>query len=302
MTRPRLQRVAAYALITRLRAEVGEVEILLSRLARRISPAEIWTLPGGGVDHGEDPADAVVREVVEETGLNATVGEVRQVQSAHWPDTWRGGRRVDAHALRLVFAATVPPDSPAPRVVEVDGSTEAAAWHRLADVIAGVVPVGDAVTRALEVFAPRRRQRLAAYALIGAEDGASVLLTRISATGHHAGSWTLPGGGVEHGERPAAALLRELGEECGVRAVPGALLGVHDVHFTGTAPDGTLEDFHGVHLIFEATLPAEARPHVAEVGGTTDRVDWVSIADIRSGRVPVLEVVTVALELGATGR
>lgn len=34
----------------------------------RIRPLE-WDLPGGGVDYGEDPTDAVVREAEEEAGL-----------------------------------------------------------------------------------------------------------------------------------------------------------------------------------------------------------------------------------------
>ena len=65
---PRRQRVAAYAVILR------EDQILLSRLAPRVSRDELWTLPGGGLDHGEDPRDAVLREIHKETGLDATVG------------------------------------------------------------------------------------------------------------------------------------------------------------------------------------------------------------------------------------
>ena len=60
---------------------------------RRLTTKELWTLPGGGLDHGEDPRDAVVREVHEETGLDVQVGETARVYSAHQPDTWRHGRR-----------------------------------------------------------------------------------------------------------------------------------------------------------------------------------------------------------------
>jgi len=288
---PRRQRVAAYAVILR-----GD-RILLSRLAPRISSEELWTLPGGGLDHGEDPRDAVVREVHEETGLDCAVGETARVYSAHAPQAWRDGVRVDAHALRIVYDGWVPPDAPAPRVVEVDGSTVEAAWIPVADVLDGTVPVVGMVVDALRDHAPLRRQRVAAYAVVrrGPADAEEVLLTRISAIGHHPGAWTLPGGGVDHGERPAAALAREVAEECGVACTVGALLDVHDVHFSGTAPTGRHEDFHGVHLLFAATVPDDAEPRVVEAGGTTDAVAWVPVADVRAGRVEVLEVVAHAL-------
>ena len=284
---PKRQRVAAYAVILR------DGRILLSRLAPTVTSEELWTLPGGGLDHGEDPRDAVVREVREETGLDAVVGETARVYSAHLPGVWRDGRRVDAHALRIVYDGWVPLDSPEPRVLEVDGSTMEAAWQPVDDVVAGRVPVVPLVIEALAVHQPFRHQRLGAYAL--AVRGDDVLLVRISGRGFHTGSWTLPGGGVDHGEAPRTAVVREMREECGIDCTVGDLVAVHDDHFSGTAPSGRYEDFHSVALVFAVTLADGAEPRLAEVDGTTDAVAWVPRADIESGALPVLDLVTVAL-------
>jgi 8-oxo-dGTP diphosphatase len=284
---PKRQRVAAYAVILR------DGAILLSRLAPTVTPEELWTLPGGGLDHGEDPRDAVVREIQEETGLDAVIGETARVYSAHLPGVWRDGRRVDAHALRIVYEGWVATDAPTPRVVEVGGSTMAAAWQPIDDVLDGTVPVAPMVLEALADHRPFRHQRLGAYALV--RRGEDVLLTRISERGFHTGSWTLPGGGVEHGEPPRAAVLRELREECGLDGSVGELVAVHDDHFSGTAPSGRYEDFHAVALAFEVTVDESADPVLTELDGTADAVAWVPIADIHSGALPVLGLVREAL-------
>ncbi len=295
-TLPQRQRVAAYAVVLRT-GEDGQARVLLSRLAPRISSGELWTLPGGGIDHGEHPRDALVREIKEETGLDALVGETARVYSAHLPTVWREGARQDYQALRLVFEAWVPTDAPAPRVLEVNGSTVEAAWVLVGEVRDGTVPVTALVDEALEDHEPFRLQRLAAYAVI--RRGPTILLTRISRRGHHTGRWTLPGGGVDHGESPIEALSREVAEECGMDCEVGGLIGVDDVHFSGTAPSGRHEDFHGIHLLFSATVADDAEPRPVEVDGTTDAAAWVDVCDIEAGRVEVLAVVHAALAQAA---
>jgi 8-oxo-dGTP diphosphatase len=287
---PRRQRVAAYAVIVR----AGEV--LLSRLAPSISEDELWTLPGGGIEFGEHPDDAVVREVHEETGLDCRLGRPLWIGSAHRVVD-RESAPTDMHSVRIVYDAWVDADAPEPRVVEVDGSTVDARWLSVEDVESGAVPTVPMVREALAHHWPAERQRVAAYALVRRDQ--EVLLTR-NGTPPRAGTWSLPGGGVDHGEAPMRAVAREVLEETGLVATVGELLGVHDEHFTGTAPHGREEDFHGVHLVF-ATEVTGGEPRVNDVDGTTDAVAWVALDDVASGTVPVSTLVTAALQM-RTGR
>lgn len=59
-------RLAAYAV------RIDDERVLL---ARQVSPTgeSTWSLPGGQVEHAEDPFDAVIREVAEETGCDYRV-------------------------------------------------------------------------------------------------------------------------------------------------------------------------------------------------------------------------------------
>ncbi|MGW1405674.1 NUDIX hydrolase [Streptomyces sp. NPDC002403] len=67
-------RLAAYAVC------VEDGRVLLARCVQPKSES-IWTLPGGRVEHGEDPFDAVIREVAEETGCDAVVERLLGVDS-----------------------------------------------------------------------------------------------------------------------------------------------------------------------------------------------------------------------------
>jgi 8-oxo-dGTP pyrophosphatase MutT (NUDIX family) len=65
-------RVSAKALI---RNSQGEYLLLKER-------SDDWLLPGGGVEHGEDPSDAVKREVYEELGVK--VVWISKQPVLHW--------------------------------------------------------------------------------------------------------------------------------------------------------------------------------------------------------------------------
>jgi len=151
------QRISAYALV--LRDGPAEQEVLLTQLSDSTTRPGAWTLPGGGVDHGEDPGHAVLREVHEETGLEVTVGRVLDVHSLHHEGVAPDGVLEDYHALRLVFEGTVPVDAPDPRVLERDGTTADARWFPLREVQGDSDTMVGLVTWALA--ASRRASRAA---------------------------------------------------------------------------------------------------------------------------------------------
>ncbi|MDE9367145.1 NUDIX domain-containing protein [Luteipulveratus sp. YIM 133132] len=117
----RFQRVAAYAVVTSDRGT------LMSQASRRTGVAGQWGLPGGGLDADEDPDDAVVREVWEETGQHVQLSGPLDVVTQHWVGRAPSGRLEDFHAIRLVYRAgcATPTD---PVVHDVGGTTAASAW------------------------------------------------------------------------------------------------------------------------------------------------------------------------------
>ncbi|RKR90176.1 ADP-ribose pyrophosphatase YjhB (NUDIX family) [Micromonospora pisi] len=141
------QRFAAYGLATD-----PEGRVLLTRIADGYPGAGRWHLPGGGTDHGEQPATGLLRELVEETGqLGRITGLIdvthRHNRAARGPE----GRPMDWHSVRVSYRVEVDVPTEA-RVTEAPGgSTDSAAWFAVAE--AAGLPLTDVASRALERLA-----------------------------------------------------------------------------------------------------------------------------------------------------
>ncbi len=122
---PRIQRVAAYNVCVDT-----DDRLLLVRLSGITEAPGSWTLPGGGVEFGEHPEAAAIRELYEETGLVGNIIELLAVDSMHRPV--RTGEHVgEYHSIRIIYRTAVE----AGEVVhELDNSTDQAAWCTRAEL------------------------------------------------------------------------------------------------------------------------------------------------------------------------
>jgi ADP-ribose pyrophosphatase YjhB (NUDIX family) len=127
----------------------------------------------------------------------------------------------------------------------------------------------------------RRHLRVAAYAIC-IRDGEVLLARYVGSPPVH---WTLPGGGVEHGEDPSDAVLRELTEETGYTGRLVRLLGIHSARYE-FARDYGVEDHHGLRIVYEVDVVGGALRD--EVGGSTDTARWFPL-----GEVPALDRVSL---------
>ena len=287
--------------------------VLLVRASRRSARPGTWSLPGGGVAHGEDPADAVVRELAEEAGLEVEITGVRDVvaEVVFRPPVWEHTDGVVYDVARVT--GRVRP--------EVDGSSDRAAWIpleeavrlRLSAVAARILasltatpdrassasapgasgaplapdapPVppwdapapdapGPAAPAAVPAPRPARGQRFAVYGVV-TDPAGRLLLTRNAEGYPGAGRWHLPGGGTAFGEQPPDGLLREIREETDQSGHVTRLLAVSSYHNRdATGADGRPIDWHGVRAVYAVEVPAPTAPRVVEVGGSTSAAGW----------------------------
>lgn len=137
---------------------------------------------------------------------------------------------------------------------------------------------------------PRRKQRVGAYAVC--VDNGRLLLTHLIGVQR----WTLPGGGLDHGEDPYDAVIREVAEETGLEVEVERLLGVSSVRWRQPAPDGVLVEHHGLRIIYAAHVIGGQLRH--EAHGSTDKAAWVELD--RVATLDRVELIDMALELNRT--
>lgn len=134
------QRMAAYGVAVRNGC------ILLTRASRSSDFPGTWSLPGGGVDHGEHPEQTVVREFLEETGLDVVIdsdcavfSDVRDIPS----------KGIRLHHVRFCYPVSVVAGT---LRNEPEGSTDLARWVEFDEAL-GLVPIAPFVTSAIEAAA-----------------------------------------------------------------------------------------------------------------------------------------------------
>ncbi|NUR48202.1 MAG: NUDIX hydrolase [Hamadaea sp.] len=119
----RTQRFAAYAVATDQRDRV-----LLTRVSPGYPGEGRWHLPGGGTDFGEQPAHALIREILEETGQDGRLDGLLGVASHRDPASLGPeGFPIDWHGVRAFYRVMVE-KATTPTVHDKGGSTSGAYW------------------------------------------------------------------------------------------------------------------------------------------------------------------------------
>ncbi len=139
---PPVTRLAAYGVIRQAD------RILLCRVAPGYAGTGLWTLPGGGIEFGEAPDSAALREVEEETGLVARITGQPAIHSdtGVWP---RAVGQVRFHHVRFIYPMEIAGGS---ERREVNGSTDEIGWFTPGEL--GALRLGDLVERVLRAETP----------------------------------------------------------------------------------------------------------------------------------------------------
>lgn len=240
-------------------------EILLQQRADN----GLWGIPGGGIEPSEEPAQAAVREVYEETGLEVEAvklvgvfgGEQQQVEFANGDTLVYVSITFECH----VIGGEIKPDP---------DETKDVCWVAIDDLPENFVPVHHRRIAAYvrgempyfvvpETFREREnsyvediRKRIGNTLIM--MPGCDVLVFNeagqllVQKRGDD-GQWNLPGGIYEPSEEPAETAMREVYEETGLLVRPTRLVGVYGGEdFIHSYPNGDKIAF--IDIVFVAEI------------------------------------------------
>jgi phosphohistidine phosphatase SixA len=253
--------------------------VLTSPLTRARQTAELFV---AGIGLSDSPI------VDERLSPGAGWGDLARAMAAH-PDARRVmfvGHEPDLSSAvcLLTSAASIRLRPGGVACVEFPGIPEPGsgelAWLLDPDAYAGAAPPDARMTR------------IAAYALC-VDEAQRILLTRLTYPEIKAGWWTLPGGGLDFGESPSEAVLRELTEETGLTGEIESLAGVESWVRRGRTPGGLADEFQAIQVIYRVRVTGGTLTD--EVDGSTDAAAWFTQAELAG--VQVVELVTAGLRL-----
>lgn len=195
---------------------------------------DLWNMPGGQLEYGETPQGGLIREVREETGLTVEVRRLSGVYSnpargdlvlAFVCSAVGGTLAANDETDRFAWLDNgALPANTAPR--HVDRIRDALAERRDAALRVQSGPPSNVLlglaSTSVARIAPAPTFRIGAFAVVRDALGRVLL-------GHRRDCdfWGLPGGGMETGETPWEATMREAREETGLAVAIERLVGVY---------------------------------------------------------------------------
>jgi 8-oxo-dGTP diphosphatase len=109
---------------------VAAGRVLLTQRKSGTHLAGAWEFPGGKVEPDEDPRDALIRELAEELGVTAEVGDIVEVTFHRYPTK---------SVLLLFYEARLSAGSAAPQAIDV----AAVRWAEAAELKDELFPPAD---------------------------------------------------------------------------------------------------------------------------------------------------------------
>ncbi|GAB4188025.1 MAG: hypothetical protein Tsb0015_07480 [Simkaniaceae bacterium] len=197
-------------------------KLLFLRRARGKPEEDLWGVPAGKVNPGEEVRDAAARELLEETGITAPNSRLlkRKTLFIEKPGCCYG-----YHMFSLALEKM-------PEIRLALEENEAFAWMTLEEALQK--PLMGGAAKALQSFiretkaSPSLKANVNAYLILRRQD--EVLLYFRKNTGYLDGQHGLVAGHVEAGESALQAIIREAWEESGIMLLPQDLRCMHVMH------------------------------------------------------------------------